>query len=200
MMLYAVQCVCVSASLAFAQQAPSAPTQAPGAPPPSNAGTRTFSGRFDPADYIRIYEESGNTRYLLYDPARPGTSLLRADADSKIVIEIDEQRLSPDMALNSLFILAELSRLDANASTTNVEVLNYSQIAQDPRTQASQAGVALQTGGDVRVTLQNLYDLTRDLVEVAYQPECIGPPNPATRGRPAGCTFANKSGVADAAR
>ena len=102
------------------------------------------------------------------------------------------------MALNSLFISAELSRLDANASTTNVEVLNYSQIAQDPRTQASQAGVALQTASDVHVTLQNFYDLTRGLVEVAYEPACVGPP--LAGRRPAGCTFANKPGVDNAAR
>jgi hypothetical protein len=156
------------------------------------------SSRFDPVDYIRIYEESGGTRILLFDPANPGTSLLRADTDSKIVIEIDERRLSPDMALNSLFINAELSRLDTSASTTNVEVLNYSQIAQDPRTQASQAGVALQTGGDVHVTLQNLYNLTRDLVEIAYEPACLAPTT--NGGRPTGCSFANKAGVSDADR
>jgi len=196
-----LSCLIVSALFAgtgagVAAQTPS-PASAP-APVPAQRARPAQPSRFDPVDYIRIYEESGGTRFTLFDPANPGTSLLRADTDSKIVIEIDETRLSADMALNSLFISAELSRLDANASTTNVEVLNYSQIAQDPRTQASQAGVALQTASDVHVTLQNFYDLTRGLVEVAYEPACVGPP--LAGRRPAGCTFANKPGVDNAAR
>lgn len=154
-------------------------------------------GPFDPAEYIRIYEESGDKRILLYDSTRTGTlsSVLRADADSKIVIELDESRLTSDMALNGLFMAAELSRLDTSTSTAKVEVLNYSEIAQDPRTQASQAGVALRTAGEVRTILQNLYDLTRELIAAAYQDECTNDPQGTVPpSRPKGCTYANKMG------
>ena len=116
---------------------------------------------FDPAHYVKIYEETSDRRILLYDPRHVATAptLLRVDADSKIVVELNFQ--SPgqgDMALNGLFMSAELSRVDPGTGPVKAEVLNVSEIAADPKTQASQAGVALRTAGDVRVILQNLYE------------------------------------------
>jgi len=81
-------------------------------------------------------------------------------------------------------------------SPVKTEVLNYSVVATDPRTQASQAGVALRTAGDVRVMLQGLYDLTRDLIAAVYQDECTRNLPPASGGsRPEGCTYQLKSGL-----
>ena len=164
---------------------------------PSNCDPNSDKQRpFDPAHYVKIFEETSGRRIVLYDPRSVLTSptLLRADADSKIVLEIDPDCLGSDMALNALFVSAEFSRSDASAGPVKVEVLNYSEVAADPRTQASQAGVALQTAGDVRVVLQGLYNLTKDLVGSIYADECLGPPQ-SDHLRPAGCDYQFKSGL-----
>ena len=164
---------------------------------PSNCDPNSDKQRpFDPAHYVKIFEETSGRRIVLYDPRAVLTSptLLRADADSKIVLEIDPDCLGSDMALNALFVSAELSRSDASAGPVKVEVLNYSEVAADPRTQASQAGVALQTAGDVRVVLQGLYNLTKDLVGSIYADECLGRPQ-SEHLRPAGCDYQFKSGL-----
>ena len=164
---------------------------------PSNCDPNSDKQRpFDPAHYVKIFEETSGRRIVLYDPRTVLTSptLLRADADSKIVLEIDPDCLGSDMALNALFVSAELSRSDASAGPVKVEVLNYSEVAADPRTQASQAGVALQTAGDVRVVLQGLYNLTKDLVGSIYADECLGRPQ-SEHLRPAGCDYQFKSGL-----
>jgi hypothetical protein len=153
---------------------------------------------FDPAHYVKIVEETGDRRIVLYDPrdVRTWSTLLRADADSKIVIEIDPDCLGSDMALNALFISADLNRADGSGSPVKAEVLNYSEVATDPRTQASQAGVALRTAGDVRVMLQGLYDLTKDLIAAVYQDECTRNLPPAIGGpQPEGCTYQLKAGL-----
>jgi hypothetical protein len=116
---------------------------------PSNCDPNSDKQRpFDPAHYVKIFEETSGRRIVLYDPRTVLTSptLLRADADSKIVLEIDPDCLGSDMALNALFVSAELSRSDASAGPVKVEVLNYSEVAADPRTQASQDRLRLHRG------------------------------------------------------
>jgi len=165
---------------------------------PSNCDPASKDQRpFDPAHYVKIVEETSDRRIVLYDPRdiRTTPTLLRSDADSKIVIEIDPDCLGSDMALNALFISADLNRADGSGSPVKTEVLNYSEVATDPRTQASQAGVALRTAGDVRVMLQGLYDLTKDLIASAFQAECVASP-PSAHSRPAGCTYQLKADAA----
>ena len=119
---WAVLGAIVTSVPAFAQQ-PASPAPVPAAPPVAAAAPVHVSG-FDPARFIRIYEEIGpNQRLLLFDSLTSRSTLLRADADSELVI----------------------SRLEANAGPANVEVLNYSQIAQDPRTQASAPAMCATT-------------------------------------------------------
>jgi len=148
---------------------------------------------FDPAYYVKIYEEAGDRRVVLYDPKMVATSptLLRVDADSKIVIQIDPTHFGPDLALNGLFMTAELSRVDG---PVKVEVLNYSEVAADPKTQASQAGVALRTASDVHVMLRNLHDVIKDLIGALYQDACLQTPPPGKR-HPDACTYRLKNDV-----
>lgn len=175
LLLAALGALPASAAPPQEQAAASAPAQ----PAPSQAGPaapQSNIGPFDPIHYIRIYEETRSQRNLLYESSMRDKkpTLLRVDENSKIVIELDEKKLTPNMALNGLFITAELSRVDTTAaSTAKVEVLNYSEIAQDPRTQASQAGVALRTSTEVKTVMVNLYELTRDLVSTAYAGDCV---------------------------
>jgi hypothetical protein len=193
-MLRAALCLCfvgLCTSETLAQQAPAVPPaagrQAAGAAAPSTP--------FDPANYVRIFEETSNERIELYAPSGIATrpTLLRADLDSKIVIQLEG--LNADMALNGLFMSAEMSRSNVNAGPVKVEVLNYSEVATDPATQASQAGVALRTASEVYVIMRNLFELTRDLVAIAYEPACSGPPlNRAER--PKGCSYARKTTAA----
>ena len=70
----------------------------------ANAQTPPPLQPFDPAHYIRIIEESGEDRILLYDPNHPTseTTILRIDAGSKIVIEVDLAKMG-DLPLNQLF-------------------------------------------------------------------------------------------------
>lgn len=142
---------------------------------------------FDPAYYVRIYEESGAKRILLYGPAQEAklftdlktTTILRADRDSKIIIELALKNQSPedkkDLVMNGLAIGAELARSDASAGTVKVEVLNYSEIATDARTQASQAAVSLRSAAETFALLENLFYLTKDVVDDVI-PECAKAP------------------------
>jgi hypothetical protein len=204
--------LCGSLAMAQSQPAPGAaaapgvsatPQTPPANPPqkPTPSGPQQAQvGPFDPINYVRIYEETSKGRILLFEPptgegngkapaeAKPRPTLMRADEDSKIVIELVQNGLIGNLALNGLFMSGELSRGDASATGTNVEILNYSEIAQDPRTQASQAGVALRTANEVKAVVQNLYELTRDLVGVAYGTDCYKP-RPENGGLPDGCTF-----------
>src|SRR5437899_2345137 len=76
------------------------------------AGSKRQNAQFDPARYVRIVEESGADRILLHDSSQTfsGSTILRVDADSKIVIELDESKMGPDLALNQLFMEAHLNR------------------------------------------------------------------------------------------
>jgi hypothetical protein len=169
------------------------PAPRPAAPKPSPNPEVPF----DPGYYVRIYEETRGKRILLYDPAevQRAPTLLRADADSKVIVQLDDQKLGVDMPLNGLYITAELSRFEASTSPVKVEVLNYSEVATDPKTQASQAGVALRTAGDVLVLMRNLYQLTKELVAELYQPECSNRPDGAAR--PPGCTYERRADLPD---
>jgi len=91
------------------------------------------------------------------------------------------------MVLNNVFMTAELSRLAADAPAANVEVMNYSEVARDAATQASQAGVALRTAGEVKTVLQSLYAATKDAVRAAYGEACVA--DPVSGGKPPGCAY-----------
>ena len=155
--------------------------QAPQQPPP--AQTKPPRVPFDPAYYVRIYEESGSKRILLYGPAQAeqlstqltATTILRADRDSKIVVELALKNESSvearDLVLNGLAIGADLARSDAAAGTVKVEVLNYAEIATDARTQASQAAVSLRSAAETFAMLENLYYLAKDIVHDVI-PQC----------------------------
>ena len=169
---------------------------APAEAQPASAAGGIAVSKFDPAAYVTIYEEDRpNHRILLFDRTVQST-LLRVDAESKIVVELTG--LTSDMALNGVVMTAELSRLATDAGAANVEVLNYSEVAKDPRTQASQAGVALRTASDVKTVLLNLYSTTKDAIAAAYQAQCVNAP--VNRGRPLGCTYQRLSNADDALR
>ncbi len=176
------------------------------APPPAPKGLtspecavtadKNPSPPFNPAEYVRIYEERRGRRILLYQPCpgRPMSTLLRADEGSKIVVEVmTESAIVRDLAINGLFMRAVIARAGTNAATAPVEVLNYSEIPKDPATQAMQAALALRTAGDIRAVIQNLYDLTKDLVTAVYDDACTrdlpSEIKSVPRGTPAGCRY-----------
>lgn len=127
--------------------------------------------RFDPACYIRIYEDSGNgKRKLLYDQSQQGahSRLLRADPESTIVIDMAkafDASERGDVALNKLLVGANLKTKD---STHAVEVTGYSQIGQSAANSPAQVAFAFQTFDNVQGKVQNLYFTAKDLIDKTY--------------------------------
>jgi hypothetical protein len=164
-----------AATSASAQTRPSQPPS-PRAGRTGEGAGRPVAGPFDPAEYVRLFEETRGGRILLYEPrakGEPMPTLLRVDQDSKIIIELlKDEAIVRDMALNSIFMRAQITRLGKDAGAAAVEVLNYSELPKDAATQSMQAALALRTASDVRVVVQNLYNLTKAFVAISYEDEC----------------------------
>jgi hypothetical protein len=188
---------------AVAQTAPPPPTQSINTTDPRSQSAErrlTVTGPFDPAEYVRIYEETRGGRILLYEPRAKGgpmPTLLRVDQDSKIVIELlKEEAIVRDMALNSIFMRAQITRLGKDSSSAAVEVLNYSELPKDAATQSMQASLALRTASDVRVVVQNLYKLTKSFVAISYEAACSDPLAPGLQRAPSpptGCHYQRRA-------
>ena len=125
----------------------------------------------DPAKFVRIYEQSGTKRILLYDGLEGERNLtsrqLKAEAGSMILVEVDLDEVDEDSVLNHLFMSAQLTRGD---KTEDIPVINYSQLGKDQESGASQGAVAFETIRDIRATMENMYYTTHDLC--SYLGDC----------------------------
>ncbi len=131
--------------------------------------------RFEPACYVRVFEDTGNgKRLVLYAPENLelNSRLLKADADSTLIIDVS-RALDPDgtgdIALNKILIKAQMKR---GNEMMPVQVIGYSEIGQDEQNRESQNAFAFQTFDNVAGKLVNLYFTTRDLIESTYKSGC----------------------------
>src|SRR5215472_2540278 len=107
-----------------------AATSSPTAGPRSQRRRGTMDNvGFDPATFVRIYEDTKDRGHLeIHNPRsrRDAVSHLSVDTDSSIVIVPDSSLLqNSDLSLNKLFISAVLASGDKQQ---NVEVVGYSEI------------------------------------------------------------------------
>jgi hypothetical protein len=136
---------------------------------------RSGESRFDPACYVRIFEDNGSgRRQLLYGRSIGKQSrVLRADPDSTIVIDMADAFTTDqkgDVALNKLLMRAEIKKKDASRA---VEVAGYTQIGESAENKASQIAFAFQTFTNVAGKVINLYFTAKDLVEGTFGTECF---------------------------
>ncbi len=139
-------------------------TQTPAAPP------ETFS----PAGYVRLFEDTGTRRILIYDPARNelSSSQLKVDGRSTIYIEVAKDLIDQSIPMNRLFMTATLAR--KGGQSKDLEVIGYSEVGKSQEGAESQNAVLLQTAANVQRTLMNMFFTTEDLVRTLYgdTPNC----------------------------
>src|SRR5262249_20789264 len=101
----------------------------------------TPSERVNPANFIRIYEDTeGAKRSLIYDPAadeKISVKKLSADKASKLIIVPDPELMSPELSLNNLYMKAILAPRNAE-----LEIEGYSKVGESRAAVQAQRAVA----------------------------------------------------------
>lgn len=120
---------------------------------------------FDPSCYVRIYEDAGdNKRTMLYsyeDP-RVFSRILKADAGSKIVIDLAHGLdINNDLGLNQFSVRAQLKTKNA---TKPVEVVGYSEVGVSEEEKEAQRAFGLQTFRDLSTRMFTLYSTLKDFL------------------------------------
>lgn len=141
--------------------------------PPSGCGPLTppSPASADPAKYVRVYEQSGKgtPRLIYFDRCSSlKSTLLKADSESTLIIDVSEMfanKDNADMALNKLFMLGNLKKSNA---ATDVEVTNYSKIGKEAGIEKSQKAFAFQTFDNIGAKVVNLYFTSRELIEGGF--------------------------------
>jgi hypothetical protein len=146
-------------------------TSSPAAGPRSQRrrGTTDNVG-FDPATFVRIYEDTKDHGHLeIHNPRsrRDAGSHLSVDADSSIVIVPDPSLLqNSDLSLNKLFISAVLASGDKQQ---NVEVVGYSEIGKDKASTEAQRGMAFQTTDNIKNMVVDMVFTSVDILKYVYK-------------------------------
>jgi len=129
---------------------------------------------FSPAGYVRLYEDTGSRRILIYDPKRKDlrSSQILVDGRSTIHMEIAKDLIDAGVPMNRLFMTATLARREGQSK--NLEVIGYSEVGVSRDGAESQNAVLLQTAANVQRTLLNMFDTTKDLIGTFYGaiPDC----------------------------
>lgn len=128
--------------------------------------------RLDPARFVRIYEATKNhgelipNRYgkLIYDPNSESlrSTKLSADENSTLIIEPAIDLMNLDMALNNLYINAELASGDTR---TPLEVIGYSEIGKAQNAALAQQGMAFQSVNNLVALMLNLAFTAYDIID-----------------------------------
>jgi len=134
--------------------------------------TKNSSGTFNPASFIRIYEDTrGGVRRPIYDPTVPqatrGTQL-SVDYMSTVVIipDLHPDIVGYDLPLNKLYMSAVLSSEDKNQT---IEVIGYSEVGKDRATMAAQRGMAFETTANIANLVKNMAYTAWDIVTTTAQ-------------------------------
>ena len=139
------------------------------------------TARFSPARYVRIFEDTGTKRILLYEPKQQGqgeqereglnSSQMTVDGRSTILIEVAPDLMDGHVSMNRLFMSASLSRRNGEAANDPV-VVGYSEVGKAQDAAESQQAVSLQTGANVQRTLINMLFTIEDLIKTFYDDDC----------------------------
>jgi len=128
----------------------------------------------NPAKFIRIYEypqsvsaNANADRRIIYDPENLNkkTTKLSSDKDSTIVIKPVRELMGQDMALNKLFITAEL--ISGNEKR-NLEVIGYSEVGKDKEDAQSQRALAFQSTQNLIATVLTLAGIADRMLDNVY--------------------------------
>ena len=145
--------------------------QSPAAGPRSQRrrGTTDNVG-FDPATFVRIYEDTKDGAHLeIHNPkSRPDAgSHLSVDAESSIIIVPDSSLLqNSDLSLNKLFMSAVLASGDKQQ---NVEVVGYSEVGKDKASTEAQRGMAFQTTDNIKNMVVDMVFTAVDILKYVYK-------------------------------
>lgn len=142
---------------------------------------------FSPASYVRIFEDTGRKKILVYAPHNGtdgdqgprmrnkrldrNSSLITVDGRSTILIELATDLMDESVPMNRLFMSATLGRGDGKPPSP-LEVVGYSEVGKAQEGAESQKGVSLQTGGNLQRTLLNMFFTIQDIVETLYGEDC----------------------------
>ena len=137
---------------------------------------------FSPARYVRIFEDTGSKKILLYDPGfRPqdkheqrealNSSRMIVDGRSTILIQVAPDLMDENVPMNRLILSATLGRRDGKPPK-ELEVVGYSEVGKAQEGAQSQKAVSLQTGANVQRTLLNLFFTTEDIINTLYGKCC----------------------------
>jgi hypothetical protein len=126
------------------------------------------SNTFSPLRYVRLFEDTGTRRILIYDPLRNQlhSSQIKVDGRSTIYIEVAGDLIDQNIPMNRLFMTATLAR--GGGQSEQMEVVGYSEVGRSQEGAESQSAVALQTAEDVQLTLLNMFFTTGDLIRTFY--------------------------------
>lgn len=109
-----------------------------------NLGTTAPSEQVNPANYIRIYEDTeGAKRILVYDPTvdeQIRVKKLSVDKASKLIIVPDPDLMNEELALNNLYMKATLAPRNAE-----IEIEGYSKVGESRAAVQAQRAVAFQS-------------------------------------------------------
>jgi hypothetical protein len=144
----------------FARQAGQRNPLANDKPPANDSGSKRIT--IDPALFIRVYEDSGNKRILLYswqDGLR--SRQLHADPGSVLIIEPDLRNVDKDTVINNLYMSAQLGGAD---KPVDVPVLAYSEIGKSAEGAESQKAVSFQTLRDIKENVSTIYWTSREIL------------------------------------
>src|SRR5262245_46832723 len=149
-----------------ARQAPSASASAGSQGREGRPGTPAPQSRLDPSEFIRIFEDVGDKRILLYDPAQPELTSrkFKADAGSTLIIEPLLAQVPAETAINNLYMSATL----AGDKAVALPVVGYSEIGTAKESAESQKAVSFQTLGDIRENVSTIYWTSREILDGYY--------------------------------
>jgi hypothetical protein len=124
------------------------------------------SGTFSPLGYVRLFEDTGTRRILIYDPATNQLNSTQIKVDGRSTIFVEVATIDQSVPMNRLFMTAKLARRGGQAE--DLEVVGYSEVGKSQEGAESQNAVALQTAEDVKLTLLNMFFTTKDLIGTFY--------------------------------
>jgi hypothetical protein len=133
-----------------------------GAQPSAGVSPDTFS----PLGYVRLFEDTGTRRILIYDPEKNQLNSSQIKVDGRSTIYVEVATINQSVPMNRLFMTATLARRGGQAE--ELEVVGYSEVGKSQEGAESQNAVALQTAEDVKLTLLNMFFTTKDLIRTFY--------------------------------
>jgi hypothetical protein len=150
----------------LAAQAPAAGGAKPVTPESTSASVKI---KFDPAKFVKIYEDVGGKEILLYDPTLATSRQMKADANSVLIIKVDLASTPENTLISNLYMSAQLG----GDKAVSVPVVGYSELGVSKETAGSQTAVSSQTVEDIRENVSTMYWTTREILERVYGTDCI---------------------------